>query len=108
MLIKILISKFGLEHQIVADGNEAVEAFKAEKFSLVLMDENMPNLNGLGALKQIRAYEKEQGLNPTPIVALTANVMVGDRERFLEAGMNDFVGKPINVEELKQVFEKLL
>jgi CheY-like chemotaxis protein len=67
------------------------------------MDENMPNLNGIGATQQIhKEYD-----SITPIVAVTANAMHGDRERFLEAGMDDFVSKPIDSKILHEVLKRL-
>ena len=104
MLIKILMEEFGLDYKIANDGVEAVELFSKEKFNLVLMDENMPNLNGIDAMKKIHSlYGKD-----IPIVALTANAMSGDREKFLEAGMSGYVSKPIDDRELYRVIKNLL
>jgi PAS domain S-box-containing protein len=108
MLISLLLDEYGLSYQIVEDGMEAVEAYRRGSFDLVLMDENMPRQNGLEAYRDIRAYEGEHQREPTPVIALTANVMEGDRERFLEAGMDGFVGKPINTKELEAVFDTFL
>lgn len=104
MLIGILIDELGLTYTMVNDGVDAVEKFAKEKFDLVLMDENMPNLNGTEAMKQIRSIHG----NDTPIVALTANVMSGDKERFIEAGMNAYVAKPIDDDELYRVLKSFL
>ena len=100
MLMEILLDEYGLEVVIANDGLEAIEAFKKETFSIILMDENMPNMNGIEATIQIRKLE--QG-NKTPIVAVTANALSGERERFLDAGMDDYVSKPIDSLELKRV-----
>ncbi|CAN8141647.1 hypothetical protein THIOSC13_770009 [uncultured Thiomicrorhabdus sp.] len=68
----------------------------------------MPNLNGIEATKQIRIYEQKEQIQPQAIVALTANAMTGDRERFISAGMDDYLTKPINMPELKRVFAEVL
>ncbi|MDQ7060620.1 MAG: ATP-binding protein [Sulfurimonas sp.] len=104
MLIGILMEEFGLDFKIANDGVEAVEMFGKEKFDLVLMDENMPNLNGCDAMKKIHSFHG----NDVPIVALTANAMTGDKQRFLDSGMDDYVAKPIDDEELYKVIKRLL
>ncbi len=104
LLIGILVEEFGLSYKMVNDGVEAVGMFGREKFDLVLMDENMPNMNGTQAVKEIHTLYG----NDVPIVALTANVMSGDKERFLEAGMDGYVAKPIDEEELYRVVKYFL
>ena len=84
----------------VSDGVETVEAVKAKSYDLVLMDVNMPRLDGVGATKQIRALDGDRAR--VPIIALTANAMTGDRERYLAAGMNDYISKPIDPDALSQ------
>lgn len=108
LLIKLLLDDYGLQCTIVNDGVEAVDTFKTSSFDLVLMDENMPNMTGVQAVDKIRAYEVENQKVFTPIIALTANVMEKDRERFRSVGMNDFLAKPIDVLELERVFTKFL
>lgn len=95
MFIGLVLTKTGLEYEIANDGIEAVEKFKAETYDLILMDENMPRLNGRGAVQQIRNIEKSKMLKATPIIALTANALTGDRELFIDAGMDDYLSKPI-------------
>jgi len=102
MLITILLSDYGLTYKLANDGLEAVDLFQKEKFDLILMDENMPNLNGLGAMHQIKAYEEEKHLVKTPIIALTANALDIDRKKFLAAGMDSFIAKPIDTELLEK------
>ncbi|BBP45329.1 hypothetical protein THMIRHAS_07020 [Thiosulfatimonas sediminis] len=108
MLMKAILKKFNLSCTLACDGLEAVEAVKTQQFDLILMDENMPNLNGIEATKQIRAYEQENQLPAQNIVALTANAMIGDRERFIQAGMNEYLTKPINIGELQKIFNAFL
>jgi len=108
MLIKLIMMDYGISFKIANDGVEAVILFKEGKYDMVLMDENMPNMNGLEALYQIREYEKKNKLLLTPIVALTANALESDRERFLEAGMDGFVAKPIDTKLLEKELGKYL
>ena len=84
------------------NGQEAVRAVAAQAFDIVLMDCQMPVMDGFEATRRIRAGEAGQVQADVPIVAMTANAMVGDRELCLECGMNDYVTKPIQVPLLKE------
>jgi len=108
MLISLLLDDYTLEYKIANNGLEAVKIFKEENFDLVLMDENMPELNGLGAMKLIKQYEKQNSKTSTPIIALTAAVLQSDVERFLSEGMNGFVAKPIENKKLEDELDKFL
>ena len=103
MLMQILLKKLNLSFEFANDGVEAVEMFKTNKYDIILMDENMPNMNGIEATKLILEYEKQNNLEHTPIIALTANALKGDRERFLEAGMDEYLTKPIDKNKLNEV-----
>jgi len=104
VLIENLISTFGLSYESAEDGQEAIERFQTTHFDLILMDENMPRLSGIKAMRKIRQLPGGE----LPIVALTANVMAGDKERFLNEGMDAFLGKPINYKELINTLERFL
>ena len=93
LVASTLLKIAGYRVDIASNGMEAVNAVKSTPFDLVLMDIAMPEMDGIAATKAIRALPAPAGR--TPIIAMTANAMVGDRERFLEAGMNDYVPKPI-------------
>ena len=97
-----LLTKWGHAVTVANNGQEAVAAVARQPFDLVLMDIQMPEMNGLEATQAIRRWERPQGLH-LPIVALTAHALQGDRERCLEAGMDGYVSKPIRREELYQV-----
>jgi signal transduction histidine kinase/CheY-like chemotaxis protein len=86
--------------RIVGDGKRAVETWSIRRPRLILMDVSMPEMNGLEATSAIRAAEKAQGLPRTPIIGVTAHALKGDRERCIEAGMDDYVTKPISPERL--------
>ena len=101
-----LLQKRGHQATVVADGWEALAALEKEGFDLILMDVQMPNLDGLEASLRIREKEKETGEH-IPIVAMTAYAMSGDRKRCLAAGMDDYLTKPIEPEGLYQVVERL-
>jgi PAS domain S-box-containing protein len=102
-----LLKKRG--HRVVAveDGQQAIEASERERYDVVLMDVQMPRTSGLEAAAAIRARERAAGSPRTPIIALTAHAMAGDRERCLEAGMDDYVAKPVDAEELFAAIERV-
>jgi two-component system, sensor histidine kinase and response regulator len=104
-----LLNDLGCTVVRAADGEEAVKAFKAERFDLVLMDCHMPQMDGFEATQRIREFEAQRANDPrwrcqarTPIVALTANSLSGDRERCLAAGMDDHVAKPFRRAQLRR------
>ena len=103
----ILLDELGLSSDIANDGLEAVEIMKLDwaKYDLILMDENMPNMNGMEATKIIREQEETKNI---PIIAVTANAIKGDREKFLEAGMDDYLSKPIDAKALEATLRKYL
>ena len=100
MFIGIILRNVGLTFDIANNGIEAIEKFKTGKYELIIMDENMPKLNGIGATKEILQIEEERGVEHTPIIALTANALVGDRQLFIDAGMDDYLTKPLEPEQL--------
>jgi len=101
-----MLQRLGLKCHIVENGEQAVAEVLNKDYDLVLMDVNMPVLDGISATERIRdlSYPKSQ----VPIIALTANAMMEDRNRCLEAGMNGFVSKPIKLDLLKQAIASLL
>ena len=104
--IQRLLDRWNHQATIVGDGRQALNALKNESFDIVLMDVQMPNLNGLETAQAIR-IEEQQSKNHIPIVAMTAHAIRGDRERCLEAGMDEYVSKPIDSEKLFNAIEKL-
>jgi len=100
LVLKTLLAQIGAEPVIVADGAEAVEAWEAAPFDLILMDVQMPRMDGPAATRAIRAREAETGRARTPIVALTANAMAHQVADYLAAGMDGHVAKPIDAAEL--------
>lgn len=105
-LVQRILSNNGLSCDIAVDGQEAIEAFKTKDYDLIFMDCQMPVLSGYEATKEIRRIEN--GHKHTPIVAMTANVLAKDEEKCLEAGMDDFIGKPINLSCLFNIISKYI
>jgi len=99
--------KLGYRVTLVGNGQEAVSALERGSFDLVAMDVQMPVMDGLAATAAIRRFEEKAGTH-TPIVAMTAHAMKGDRERCLEAGMDGYVAKPIRTGELQRVLSEVL
>ena len=104
--IKYLMEQLGVSFKIVPNGRAAVDYWRSESPSIILMDVSMPEMNGYEATKAIRSAEKTRGLPRTPIVALTAHTLKGDEEKCLEAGMDDFASKPISIIGLKSKIAK--
>jgi len=103
-----MLRKRKLSVTLADDGRQAVDAFQSGRFDLVLMDVQMPEMNGFEAVAAIRALEHAQGRPHTPIVAVTAHAMVGDRERCLEAGMDAYLAKPLRRQLLFELVDELL
>lgn len=103
-VFKGLLKMFGYSFVIVENGLEALKAYSEEDFDLVIMDISMPVLNGLEATRKIIAYETRNNLAHTPVIAVTAHAMKGNKEEFLTAGMDDHLAKPI----LRADFEIML
>lgn len=99
---------FGLAVEFAEDGKQAVEACKKKRYSLIFMDLHMPIMNGIEATKAIRNYEIENSLIPTPIIALTADVMQDTYTAVYQAGMDDFITKPFEEEKLNEVLSRYL
>jgi len=100
-----ILEKSGYQVDVVSNGQEAVEAVKNSTYDLVFMDVQMPEMDGLKATKVIREIEKESGKH-VPIIAMTAHAMKGDKERCLEAGMDDYIPKPIQPQDVIDTIER--
>ncbi|MCK6448392.1 MAG: ATP-binding protein [Planctomycetes bacterium] len=103
---KGMLQRLGCRIDVADNGEEAVQLFHRERYSVVLMDCQMPVLDGLAAARRIRAIEERRASPRVPIVALTAQAMAGDRERCLEAGMDDYLAKPFDPLELARILRR--
>ena len=100
------LASLGYASQTVANGQEVLLALRQRGYDLILMDGQMPEMDGYEATRRIRS--SPEAWNGIYIIALTANAMQGDRERCLQIGMNDYLGKPVRVPELKAVLDRAL
>ncbi|MEO8921577.1 MAG: ATP-binding protein [Caldimonas sp.] len=107
MLASQMLQAHGLEVIVAENGAEALTSFQSMQFNVVLMDCQMPVLDGYSATLAIRSMEASYGTR-VPIIALTANALIGDRERCLEAGMDDYLAKPYSESALKSIIAKWL
>lgn len=103
---QLILGKQGYQVTIVPNGREAVLAWDSGNFDIILMDCDMPEMNGYEATRRIRQLEADRNLGHTPIVAMTANAMSGDREECIRSGMDDYVSKPIRIRDLQKALEK--
>lgn len=98
-----LLRKIGVESDAVDDGIKALKSLRNNEYDIVFMDIQMPNMDGVQATKRIRTSPEFKRVSSIPIIAITAYAMDGDRANFLEAGMNDYISKPVEIDELKKV-----
>jgi CheY-like chemotaxis protein len=124
-LVKVMLKKAGYASRIASNGREAVQLYmeSPDAYDIILMDIQMPEMDGIEAAGLIREWERQKGigretsaantpddagktLRPVPIIAVTANAMKQDRDRCMEAGMNDYLSKPIKRELVFEVIEK--
>jgi signal transduction histidine kinase/ActR/RegA family two-component response regulator len=110
LVAEATLANLGLAVTRVEDGRQALKALQQvpPPFELVLMDCQMPGLDGLEATRRLRRWEREQGVPTTPVVALTANAMAADRDRCLAAGMDGHLAKPFRQEDLADVLQRFL
>jgi CheY-like chemotaxis protein len=102
-----ILRKRGAEVTHVHDGQGVLGSLEHGQFDLILMDVQMPDMDGVEATRRIRDGQAGLGITDIPIIAMTAYAMSGDKERFLDAGMNDYVAKPMSVGELLRVVQNM-
>jgi CheY-like chemotaxis protein len=108
IVAKSMLEKMGLHVEFAENGKLAVEAARERTYDLILMDWQMPEMDGIEAAKRIRQLEKELHRPRTPIIALTAHALKGDREQCITAGMDDYLSKPLKKRELIEKVSKWL
>lgn len=100
-----LLEEFGYGYTVANNGQEALQLIKIQDFDLVLMDVQMPGIDGFEATHFIREWEKQKGLGHIPIIGMTAHALAGDRERCIAIGMDDYIAKPFHPDEFKNKLE---
>ncbi len=108
MFAEEILDELGCEIDIAEDGKVALDSYKNDTYDLVLMDCMMPEMDGYEATQLIRKHEQDKKIKRTPIIAMTANAMGGDREKCIDAGMDDYIAKPARREDIKLILEKHL
>jgi CheY-like chemotaxis protein len=110
-VILLLLSKLGYQADLAGNGYEAIAALNRKRYALILMDEQMPEMDGLEATRYIRQAQASKSPYFPPgirIIALTAKAMAGDRQACLDAGMDDYLSKPVNPEALREILTRYL
>jgi len=108
LLTKMLLEKAGYEVTLAVDGSDALEKLAVHDFDLILMDVQMPGMDGVEATRHIRFKDRFETKRDIPIIAMTAYAMSGDKEKFLAAGMDDYISKPVDKKVLIEVIEKVM
>jgi CheY-like chemotaxis protein/HPt (histidine-containing phosphotransfer) domain-containing protein len=101
-----LFEQMGYHIDIAGDGVEAIEAIRQHPYDMIFMDVQMPEMNGLEATQRVREIEKESGKSASIIIAMTASAMAGDREKCIQAGMDDYLSKPVRPEAVQVAIER--
>lgn len=106
MVARTILEDEGYAVDVASDGKEALEKTANTHYDLVLMDVQMPDLDGLETTRLLRSREGKAGTPPIPVIGMTAHVLQGDREKCLDAGMNDYVPKPFHVDMLLKIITR--
>ncbi|MCB9651788.1 MAG: response regulator [Deltaproteobacteria bacterium] len=101
-----MLERLGVAYQIRSDGVQALEALKTNRYDLVLMDIQMPKMDGLETTRRLRTHELQYGLQRVPVVAMTAHALEGDRDKCMDAGMDDYLTKPVQIRELEKIVRR--
>ncbi|ESQ78411.1 response regulator [Asticcacaulis sp. YBE204] len=107
-IARMLLHSFGLAVDVVSNGAEAIERLKTQTYALVLMNIEMPVMDGLEATRHIRAAQAEGGIAPVPIIGMTAHTLLGDREKGFAAGMDAYITKPFSADTLRPLLTTYL
>ena len=105
-LIERVLENLGLDVTLASDGQEALDLRQMNSYDLIFMDIQMPVMGGIDATKAILEYEEKQHKHHIPIIALTANALTGDREKYINAGMDDYLSKPLELEKLSLLLQE--
>ncbi len=106
LYLKDFLQSYNCHVETAFNGQQAIEKFKEGTYDIILMDGQMPKMDGFEAARAIRVYEDENNLKKTPIIAITGYAVQGDRQKFINAGMNDYISKPINERKLIEIIQR--
>ncbi|MFN8693177.1 MAG: ATP-binding protein [Holosporales bacterium] len=106
LVATIMFDNFGYHYTVARNGVEALERFRTGEYSIILMDVEMPLMDGFETILQMRLMEKQSGRTPISIIAITAHALQGDREKCLAAGMDDYISKPFNPHQLQAMLSR--
>ena len=106
-ILKAILTKLGHKTKVVSNGYSAMDLLKSMDFDVILMDVQMPKLDGLETTRIIRSSKKSAQTKNIPIIALTAYAMAGDKERCMEAGMDYYLSKPVDVKALAKILKTI-
>jgi CheY-like chemotaxis protein len=101
-----ILENFGYRYEVACNGKEALQKFASGKYSLILMDVEMPVMDGHETTRRIRALEHEKNLPHQIIIAMTAHAVRGEKEKCIDAGMDDYISKPFNLHGLQAMLSK--
>jgi CheY-like chemotaxis protein len=103
LVASMYLAEFGYACDVATSGFEAVSKATEHPYAAILMDVEMPGMNGLDATQMIRLHQQTQRTTPVPIIGMTAHAMPGDRERCLDSGMDDYISKPFDPDKLQDL-----
>lgn len=106
-VIDLMLKKLGIIPDFALDGNEALDKYKNGNYDIIFMDGNMPHCDGFQSSRKIRQYESENNISPIKIIALTAKALKGDRDLFIDAGMDDYITKPVSIFTINKILLQL-
>ncbi|NOZ90999.1 MAG: response regulator [Epsilonproteobacteria bacterium] len=107
-LMKRVLDNFGMDVTVVNNGKEALKSRQTDEYDIIFMDIQMPIMGGIDATKNISQFEIQENKKHIPIIALTANALQGDKEKYIKEGMDDYISKPIQIEELQDILKRYI
>lgn len=105
LVASTFLEEFGYDYDVASNGFDALTKIKANSFAAVLMDVQMQKMDGLETTRQVRQHEQQNNIQPVAIIGMTAHALMGDKERCLEAGMDDYISKPFHPDDLRNKLE---
>ena len=108
LVVTLFLQELGYAYDVAGSGKEALDKFSHTDYDAVIMDVQMPDMDGIETVRRMRALEKEKSWTPTPVIAVTGNAMGEDRASCLKAGMNDYLSKPFRLKDLEDKLQSYI